>query len=186
MTVMNAIKKNTGAFILVALAYAAIYFLNNSLTGFLYVLPAAHLVHIPSGFKFLFVMIARWGAALAIAFVSFINAYFVMFQGDALLDFQLACASGLAPLLTWLFFKYQLHIDENLGNITFRQILIMGVFFALLNSSLHQMVLFWSGRQSDFTQGLFVMAVGDITGLYIVMLFIRLGMKILSKVKVTK
>ncbi len=186
MTVINAIKQNTGAFILVGLAYAAIYFLNNYLTGFLYVLPAAHLVHIPSGFKFLFVMLARWSAALAIALVSFINAYLVMFQGDALLDFQLACASGLAPMLTWLFFKNQLHIDNNLGNMTFRNILAMGVFFALLNSSMHQMVLFWSGRQSDFTQGLFVMAVGDITGLYIVMLLIRLGMKLQAKVAVTK
>ncbi len=186
MKVINAIKMNAEGFILVGLAYAAIYFLNNYLTDFLYVMPGAHLVHIPSGFKFLFVMIARWSAALAIAFVSFINAYIVMFQGDALLDFQLACASGLAPMLTWLFFKNQLHIDDNLGNMTFRNILAMGVFFALLNSSMHQLVLFWYGSQSDFTQGLFVMAVGDITGLYIVMTFIKFGARFLKKPKPTE
>lgn len=172
-----AFKKKLGSFIAVSVLYGALYFLNNSLTGFLYLMPGAHLVHIPSGLKLLFVIIARGTAALAIAFVAFLNGYFIMFQGDVLLDFQMACVNGLSPLLTWLFFKHRYHLEENLGNITFANILAMGVFFAVLNSSMIQLVLFWSGIQDDFVQGFFVTAIGDLTGLYIVMALIKISAK---------
>ena len=50
----------------------------------------------------------------------------------------------------------------------------MGIFFAVLNSALHQMVIFWSGTQNNFLKGLITMGIGDITGLYIVFLVIKL------------
>ena len=148
------------SFILLSLAYAGIYFLNNSVTGFLYLAPAAHFIHIPSGFKLLFVLIGRWAGAAAIACVSFVNAFFIMFQGDLLLDIGLACASGLSPLLTWLFFKHRLKMAENLENIRYRHILMMGIFFAVLNSVLHQLVLFWNDTPTDFVKGFLIMGIG--------------------------
>ena len=167
------LKERLQTFFLIGLAYAGIYFLNNALTGFLYLAPAAHLVHIPSGFKLLFVLMGRWAAAAAIACVSFANAYFLMFEGKMILGLALACASGLAPLFTWLFFKHRLQIEDNLGNIQYKDILAMGLFFAVLNSSLHQLIIFWSGEQSDFAKGFLIMGVGDLTGLYIVFLLIK-------------
>lgn len=167
------LKERLQTFFLIGLAYAGIYFLNNALTGFLYLAPAAYLVNIPSGFKLLFVLMGRWAAAAAIACVSFANAYFLMFEGKMILGLALACASGLAPLFTWLFFKHRLQIEDNLGNIQYKDILAMGLFFAVLNSSLHQLIIFWSGEQSDFAKGFLIMGVGDLTGLYIVFLLIK-------------
>ena len=169
----TGLKEYLQTFVLIGFAYAGIYFLNNSLTGFLYLAPAAYLVHIPSGFKLLFVLMGRWAAAAAIACVSFANAYFLMFEGKMILGLALACASGLAPLLTWLFFKHLLQIADNLENIQYKDILAMGLFFAVLNSSLHQLIIFWSGEQSDFAKGFFIMGIGDLTGLYIVFLLIK-------------
>jgi ABC-type Co2+ transport system permease subunit len=169
----TGLKGYLQTFFLIGFAYAGIYFLNNSLTGFLYLAPAAYLVHIPSGFKLLFVLMGRWAAAAAIACVSFANAYFLMFEGKMILGLALACASGLAPLLTWLFFKHLLQIADNLENIQYKDILAMGLFFAVLNSSLHQLIIFWSGEQSDFAKGFFIMGIGDLTGLYIVFLLIK-------------
>jgi hypothetical protein len=162
------------SFLFLGLAYAGIYFLNNAITGFLYLAPAAHFIHIPSGFKLLFVLIGRWAGAAAITCVSFINAFFIMFQGDLLLDITLACASGLAPLLTWLFFSHRLQLGENLKNIRYRDILVMGVVFAVLNSVMHQLVLFWNGIQTDYVNGFLIMGIGDLTGLYIVLMLIKL------------
>jgi hypothetical protein len=173
MAISETFKENLRAFIVISVAYAAIYFLNNALTGFLYVLPGAHLVHIPSGFKLLFVMIGRWGGAGAIGFVSFINAHFFISQANLPLDLALASASGLAPLLTWLFFKYRRGIDDYLGNLTYKNVLGMGIFFALLNSALHQLILFWSGTIDNFAQGFLVMLVGDLSGLYLVLLMVK-------------
>ncbi len=167
------LKEYLQSFFLLGFAYAGIYFLNSALTGFLYLAPAAHLVHIPSGFKLLFVLIGRWAAAAAIAFVSFVNAYFLMFEGKMILGLALACASGLAPLFTWLFFKHRLQIEDNLGNIQYKDILAVGLFFAVLHSALHQLIVFWSGEQSDFAKGFLIMGVGDLTGLYIVFLLIK-------------
>lgn len=167
------LKERLQTFFLIGLAYAGIYFLNNALTGFLYLAPAAYLVNIPSGFKLLFVLMGRWAAAAAIACVSFANAYFLMFEGKMILGLALACASGLAPLFTWLFFKHRLQIEDNLGNIQYKDILAMGLFFAVLHSALHQLIVFWSGEQSDFAKGFLIMGVGDLTGLYIVFLLIK-------------
>jgi integral membrane sensor domain MASE1 len=167
------LKEYLQSFLFLGFAYAGIYFLNNALTGFLYLAPAAHLVHIPSGFKLLFVLIGRWAGAAAIACVAFLNAYFLMFEGKMILGFALACASGLAPLFTWLFFKHRLQIQENLGNIQYKDILAMGLFFAMLNSALHQLIVFWSGEQSNFAKGFLIMGIGDLTGLYIVLLIIK-------------
>jgi ABC-type Co2+ transport system permease subunit len=167
------LKERLQTFFLIGLAYAGIYFLNNALTGFLYLAPAAYLVNIPSGFKLLFVLMGRWAAAAAIACVSFANAYFLMFEGKMILGLALACASGLAPLFTWLFFKHRLQIADNLENIQYKDILAMGLFFAVLNSALHQLIIFWSGEQSDFAKGFLIMGVGDLTSLYIVFLLIK-------------
>ena len=77
----TGLKEYLQSFFLLGFAYAGIYFLNNSLTGFLYLAPAAHLIHIPSGFKLLFVLVGRWVGANAIVCVSVIHAYLIAVQG---------------------------------------------------------------------------------------------------------
>ena len=181
--ILRALSTFFQPFFLFGLAYAGIYFLNNSLTGFLYLAPAAHFIHVPSGFKLLFVLIGRYAGAAAITCVSFVNAYFIMFQEDLVLDIALACASGLAPLLTWLFFKYRFHMTDNLENIRYRDVLAMGIFFASINGVLHQLVFLWNDTQSNFLTGLLVMAIGDLTGLYIVFLLIRAVYRFMGRPK---
>ena len=69
----NSIFSQLKSFVFISAIYSVIYFFNNWATSFLYLLPGAHLVHIPTGFKLLFVLIAGITGALAIGFVSFIN-----------------------------------------------------------------------------------------------------------------
>ena len=100
-----------------------------------------------------------------------------------ILGLALACASGLAPLFTWFFFKHRLQIEENLGNIQYKDILAMGLFFAVLNSALHQLIIFWSGEQSDFAKGFLIMGIGDLTGLYIVLLIVKFTSRFIPRPK---
>ena len=67
------------------------------------------------------------------------------FQGDLLLGLSLACASGTAPLLTWIFFRHRFHTTENFDNIKYSPILGTSLFFAVLNSAQHQLMLFRNG-----------------------------------------
>lgn len=99
-------------FIWISILYGAIYFLNNWLTSFLYLVPGAHLVHLPTGFKLLFVLISGWIGALSIGLVAFIYGFFFMFKGDIALDMELACIGALAPYLTYIYFKNKFDIQK--------------------------------------------------------------------------
>lgn len=160
-------------FIWITTLYSAIYFLNNWLTGFLYLVPGAHLVHLPTGFKLLFVLISGWIGALSIGFVAFIYGFFFMFKGDLPLDLELAVIGALTPYLTYLFFKNKFEIQSDLLWLTQKRVLVMGLMYASLNSALLQMVLFWNGITTDFLNGLLVMFIGDLTGLYCLFLLIK-------------
>ena len=169
-------------FIWISILYGAIYFLNNWLTSFLYLVPGAHLVHLPTGFKLLFVLISGWIGALSIGLVAFIYGFFFMFKGDIALDMELACIGALAPYLTYIYFKNKFDIQKDLLWLTKKRVLIMGFVYSTLNSSLNQMVLFWNGITTDFLNGMMVMFIGDITGLYILFMLMGLAGKFFKKI----
>ena len=119
-------------FIWITTLYSAIYFLNNWLTGFLYLVPGAHLVHLPTGFKLLFVLISGWIGALSIGFVAFLYGFFFMFKGDLPLDLELAVIGALTPYLTYLFFKNRFGIQSDLLWLTQKRVLVMILTLGLL------------------------------------------------------
>ncbi len=45
----NVIKKEVQLFTYLVVGYGMLFFLNNALTEALYVVPGAHIVHLPSG-----------------------------------------------------------------------------------------------------------------------------------------
>jgi hypothetical protein len=44
-------------------------------------------------------------------------------------------------------------VKDDLSDITMRQIVLMGIVFACLNSSLNQLVLYWNQEAIDFVDG---------------------------------
>ena len=73
-------------------------------------------------------------------------------------------------------------MNEDLISISVKQLVILGLLFALLNSGLHQAVLYWNGVSQNFLDGFLVSFIGDITGAYIVFLLLKLLSKKLVKV----
>ena len=160
-------------FVFVIGVYLPIHFINNYLTEFLLLIPGAHLVHIPSGFKLLFVLVASWIGALGIGFAALCASLFYSFPDQYLLSLELAIVNGIAPLIARIFLVHNYAMHENLAGITSRQLLVLGLVFALLNSGLNQVVLFWNGVNTNFSDGILVMFIGDITGAYIVFLILK-------------
>lgn len=167
-------------FIWITLIYSIIYFLNNWLTDFLYLVPGAHLVHLPTGFKLLFVLISGWIGALSIGFVAFVYGFFFMFRGEWALDMELAVIGSLTPYLTYKYFLHKFEIQKDLAWLTLKRVIIMGFTYAVLNSSLLQMALFWNNISTDFLTGFEVMFVGDITGMYLLFILIVIVRKLLK------
>lgn len=166
-------------FIWISLIYSIIYFLNNWLTDFLYLVPGAHLVHLPTGFKLLFVLISGWIGALSIGFVAFVYGFFFMFKGEWALDMELAVIGALAPYLTYRYFKDKFEIQKDLAWLTQKRVIVMGFTYAVLNSALLQMALFWNNISTNFTSGFAVMFIGDMTGMYLLFLLIGIARKLL-------
>ena len=166
--IQKLLQSKLPTFGFVVIVYLLIHFANNLLTNFLYLLPGAHLVHIPSGFKLLFVLIAGWVGALGIATAALIAAVAYSFSGEYLLGFELAVVNGLAPFIAIRWVEEQLAMNEDLSKITAKQLIALGLIFALLNSSLNQAVLYWNDIHQNFLDGTMVMFIGDITGVLLV------------------
>ena len=71
MPIKKALDGAPFRFLTLTVLYGFVYTINNLLTPFLHLVPAAHLVHIPSGIKFLMVLIFWFTGALSIAVVGF-------------------------------------------------------------------------------------------------------------------
>ena len=169
-------------FVFVLVVYLIIHFTNNVLTEFLHLLPGAHLVHIPSGFKLLFVLIAGWIGALGIGVAALIAAWLYSFPSNYILGLELAIVNGVAPLLAIRLLVQHFSMNENLIGISSKQLLVLGLVFSFLNSGLNQAVLYWNEVHQNFFDGIVVMFIGDITGAYIVFLLLKLLSKKLVKV----
>lgn len=167
--------------LLVVVGYLLIHYINYSLTEFLYLMPGAHLVHIPSGFKLLFVLLMGWSGALGIAIATLIASFVYRFPGEYVLSLQLAVMSGVAPLLARRLVIDHYAMNEDLSHITAKQLLLVGVIFATLNSGFHQAVLHWNGTNANFLDGFVVSLIGDLTGAYLVFLLLKLLSKKLVK-----
>lgn len=167
------LSSKLGTFLLVVLGYGMIHFVNNALTEFLYLVPGAHLFHIPSGFKFLFVLVAGWVGALGICVASLWAAMFYKFPGQWVLGSELALINGLAPLLARTLFVENFGLSEDLSNINLKQIVLMGLLFVFLNSGLNQLILYWNNVSTDFLNGVLIMLIGDLTGTYFVLMVMK-------------
>ena len=172
--IQKIFQNKLSTFLFVVAAYLLIHFLNFSLTEFIYLVPGAHLVHIPSGFKLLFVLLAGWIGALGIGVATLVACIVYKFPLEYLLGLQLAVMSGLAPFISRRIVINIYAMNEDLISISVKQLVILGLLFALLNSGLHQAVLYWNGVSQNFLDGFLVSFIGDITGAYIVFLLLKM------------
>jgi hypothetical protein len=161
-------------YIALSLGFGAVYTLNNILTAPLLLAPGAHLIHLPSGFKFLLVLVFGVIGAFSIFTVSLCAALGFYFTGNIPLSIELATANAAAPLLTRRFFIDHASLQENLQNLSWKTLLSMGVMFSILNSSLNQLILYWDQVIPTLTKGLQIMLIGDLTGVLLLAALIRL------------
>lgn len=168
-------------FLALTLAFATVYAVNNAATPFLQLVPGAHLVHIPSGIKFLMVLIFSFMGALSIATVSLIAGLFFYFPDHYGVSLELALVNALSPLLALKLVTGTFRIGGFLEHLDLNSLFKMGLVFSLTNSALNQLVIYWNGQTVDFLSGLEVMFIGDITGFGISLMLLKLGARLIKK-----
>ena len=180
--IQKILQSKLNIFILVVVAYFLIHFSNNVLNDFLVELPQAGFVHIPSGFKLFFVLIAGWLGAVGIATATLFLVVMYEYPDDYFLGFQLAVMSGLAPYLAKKLAVQKFAMNDDLSHITTKQLFLVVLMFAFLNSAFNHAVLSWNEVNPSFIDETLTFFIADITGTLIVFLLLKLMSKKLLKV----
>ena len=154
--------------------FALVYGINNALTPWLLMVPGAHLVHIPSGIKLVLVLIFEMTGAISVATVSLLAGLLFFFPDQPWVSVELALVNALAPFLMVAWLTSEDGIDRWLETLRPKKIMLMGVVYSALNSSLNQLVIYWNHLTDDIVAGLEVMFIGDLTGVFLTMLILKL------------
>ena len=181
MTTNTWYERSAFQFMALTLAFATLYAINNAATPFLYLVPGAHLVHIPSGIKFLMVLIFSFMGALSIATVSLMAGLLFYFPNHHGVSVELALVNALSPLLTLKLVTGTFRLGGFLEHLNLNSLIKMGLVFSLTNSVLNQLVIYWNGLTTDFLSGLEVMFIGDITGFGISLMLLKLSARFVKR-----
>ena len=156
-----------------ALIYGAFFFLNNYLFGRFEFSSGVNWVYLPSGLRLLLVLV--WGefAALGIALTSACLMVFFYPVGTALDVVVTALISGGSPVLARFISFNTLKWNVSLSDQSPMTLLKLGVMFALISATLHQIWFNWIGRSDDFIRGVAAMWTGDILGTLILLYSFR-------------
>ena len=173
----DALKKEAQLFTYLVIGYGTLFFLNNALTEALYVVPGAHIVHLPSGLKIFMVMVTGFTGALAIALVGFLWSVLFMFKENYPLTLMLAVVSGLVPWLSVRMLSKKIQLKADLSDLNWKKLLAIVLVYALLNSTCLQLIVYAFGESTNLLNGIWVMLVGDITGIFIVIYGVRFLIK---------
>jgi hypothetical protein len=103
------------------------------------------------------------------------------FAGELPLSLELAIANALAPLMTVKFFFDQQWVQRDLSDLRWKTLTIMGLLYAILNSGMNQLVLYWNQVIHNMVDGLQIMFTGDITGVVLVMVLMRFAIWVVKR-----
>ena len=174
----NLFWNNRGiTYVVLTLVFGTFYALNNVLTAPLLLAPGAHLVHLPSGFKLLLVLVFGMVGALSVFTVSLVAGLGFYFVGEMPLSIELAIANAIAPFLTVKFFLDQQLVQPDLCDLRLKVLALMGLLYAVLNSAMNQLLLFWNHAIQNMVDGLMIMFTGDVLGVILVLGLLRLAMR---------
>lgn len=159
--------------VLFAVGCAVTYFLAFKLNALLFEsLKFSHGVNwifLPSGLRFLFVLVLLSTGSIGIALASLALNYTNGFSDHHVLNIVTALISGFAPLLARQICVDFLKVGNTLQHLTTKSLLQISVVFALISSLLHQVWFFWNDVTENFITSSFAMAIGDWLGTTLVL-----------------
>jgi hypothetical protein len=166
-----------------AIIYSFAFLANNYVTSMLYLAKAAHLVHIPTGIKLFYVLIFGWIGVIAI-FIS--NLYLSLtgfFESQYMLSVWVSVATSVVPMLCVIFTKYFYDVDDNFFNVSPKILFNISVLYSILNSIAIQLLIHIFEKSNSLVDGIFVMFIGDMTGITLVALILIYSPKLINKIK---
>jgi hypothetical protein len=167
-------------FILSALAYAVLFYVNSWLTVYLTYGLGVNWIYMPAGLRLFLTLILGLPGALGISLASFLISYLVVFPQELTTCIGVALISGFAPYLARIFVLSNVNLSSDLSNLSFPKLIICTLIYAALSAGLHQ---WWFGiRGLDDTGSLnhFVaMFSGDVLGTVLLIVLIKYSLNLM-------
>ena len=142
-------------------------------------------IFLPSGLRFLFVLVLLSTGSIGITLASLALNYTNGFSDHHLLNIVTALISGFAPLLARQICVDYLRIGNTLQHVTAKLLFQISFVFALISSLLHQVWFFWNDVTENFITSSFAMAVGDWLGTTLVLATASMIVKLYSALSST-
>lgn len=169
-----------GAFISAAL-YATLFFLNDWLTETLKYDLGVSWVFLPAGLRLFLILIFGLSGAIGIAFASFAISYFGVFPPDLVTCIGIGLISGFAPLLAMRLVLSNIHISNDLSNLSMQKIILCVVVYALMSAGLHQLWFELRGLESGSLNHFLVMFIGDVLGSVVLIALVKYGIDLIKR-----
>ena len=152
-------------FIVSALAYSSLFYINDWLTTHLIYGPGVNWIYLPAGLRLFLTLIFGLSGAVGIAIASFVICFFGPFPLELTTYIGIGLISGFAPYIARLFVMSNISISSDLSNLSLQKLAICILIYATLSSGLHQWWFAVRGLDEAGTLNHFlVMLIGDVLG----------------------
>jgi hypothetical protein len=164
-----------------ALAYSALFFVNDWLTEALKYDLGVSWIYLPAGLRLFLILIFGLAGAIGIAIATFTISFFWVFLPDLVTCIGIGVISGFAPLLAKWVVVSSIPINNDLSNLSLQKIIICVVVYALMSAGLHQYWFILRGLESGSLDHFLVMFVGDIAGSILLIALIKYSIDLVNR-----
>jgi hypothetical protein len=164
-----------------ALAYSALFFINDGITEALKYDLGVSWIYLPAGLRLFLILIFGLAGAIGIAVASFAISYFGVFPPDLLTCIGIGLISGFAPLFAKWIVVTNTYISNDLSNLSMQKILLCIVVYALMSSGFHQYWFVLRDLESGSLNHFLVMFAGDVAGSILLIALIKYGIDLIRR-----
>lgn len=118
-------------------------------------------IFLPSGLRLIAVLLLGFDAVIGLFIGRIITSEDLPDIPSAIC---ISLISSIAPYVAYLIAKYKFDLKKSLTNMTGKQLLLMTLIFAFINSILHNAYFYITKLEYDFWKDIFAMFIGDFTG----------------------
>jgi hypothetical protein len=161
--------------------YAILFFLNDWLTDTLKYDLGVSWIYLPAGLRLFLILIFGLSGAIGIAAASFAISYFWAFPADLVTCIGIGLISGFAPLLAMQVVLSNIHISNDLSNLSMQKIILCVVVYALMSAGLHQLWFELRGIESGSLNHFLVMFIGAVLGSIALIALIKYGIDLIKR-----
>ena len=176
----------TTGFLVSALIYAALFYVNSWLTSHLAYGLGVSWIYLPAGLRLFLTLIFGLSGAVGIAIASFLICYLGDFPPDLVTCIGVGLISGFAPYLARIFVLSNIKIASDLSDLSLPKLVICIFIYAALSAGLHQWWFAVRGLDEAGSLNHFlVMLIGDVLGTLLLIGLIKYSLDLLRRSRLT-